>query len=171
VTTTARPPVPRAAHRLVMFVLDAARCAAPADRAQINAAINATIADLTAGPGGDDHQFAAVVYGDDLARVHPVGASRPWDLDVPCRSRPRIDGACVALADLAAGYLDAAVGGLPATVDVLVLADPADRSGLVRPDDSRVIVAWVDDLTDLADIWWDRLTVMRSSRRHTVLLR
>jgi hypothetical protein len=167
--TGARPPRPRAAHRLVVFTLDAARCADPGVRRLIDDAIASTIARVDAAPGGDDYGFAAVIYGSDLVRVIPVGAPPPWDLRVPCPTAARTDGATVALADLAEQFLGHTPPGLPGSVDVLALVAPGAH--VVCPDDLRILLSEVDDPTDLADEWWARLAELGSRRRHTVLLR
>lgn len=165
----ARPPVPRAAHRLVVFTLDAARCADPVVRRVVGDAIALTVARIEAGPGGDDHGFAAVIYGSDLVRVVPADAPRPWDLRVPCPAAARTDGATVALADLAERFLGRTPDGLPGGVDVLALVSPGAH--VACPDDLRILLSAVDDPTDLADEWWARLAELRSRRRHTVLLK
>jgi hypothetical protein len=165
----ARPPRPRAAHRLVVFTLDAALCADSGVRRLVEDAVTLTMARIDAGPGGDDHGFAAVVYGSDLVRVIPVGTPPPWDLRVPCPTAARTDGATVALADLAEQFLGRASDGLPGGVDALALVSPGAR--VACPDDLRIRLAAVDDPTELADEWWARLAELRSQRRHTVLLR
>jgi hypothetical protein len=165
----ARPPAPRSAHRLIVFVLDGARCADRGERALIDDAIAATVADVTTGPGGADHQFAAVVYGDEVVRARAAGAPGSWPLDVPCAAPTRIDGGLVALTDLAGHFLAAAAEGLPASVDVLTLTAPGDR--LAEPDDLRIRVTNRHEVTDLAGAWADALADLQAMRRHTVLLR
>jgi hypothetical protein len=165
----ARPPLPRSAHRLVVFTLDASRCADRSATRIVDDAVASTVARIEAGPGGADHRFAAVIYGSEQVRVIPVGAPRPWDLRVPCSGPARTDGATVALADLAHQFLGAAPHGLPGSVDALALVSTGAR--IVRPDDLRILIAATDDLTDLADEWWLRLVELRSRRRHVVLLR
>ncbi|MEU8232264.1 hypothetical protein AB0C12_21995 [Actinoplanes sp. NPDC048967] len=167
--TGARPPRPRAAHRLIVFTVDAGYCDDPGGRRLVGDAIAQTIARVDAAPGGDDHGFAAVVYGSDLVRVIPVGTPPPWDLWVACPTAARPDGATVALADLAEQFLAHSPDGLPGAVDVLALVSPGAH--VVCPDDLRVLLSAVDEPTDLADEWWARLAELRSRRRHTVLLR
>jgi hypothetical protein len=167
--TAADPPVPRSAHRLVLFVVDGGRCADPAVQRQVEDAVVSTMVRVEAGPGAADHHFAVVVYGDALVRAVSPATLRPWDLRVPCTGAARTDGATAAIGDLAAQFLAGAPDGLPGSVDVLALVSPGAH--VARPDDLRILSSEVDDITGLADEWWARLAEMRSQRRHTVLLR
>lgn len=165
----ATPPVPRSAYRLVIFAVDAVCCAGDVVRRAVDEAITMTVARLEAGPGSADHRFAAVVYGAAEVRVIPVGAPRPWDLALPSAGPARVDGAAVAIDDLAGTFLAAAPDGLPAGVEVLGLVSPGDTLTCAR--DLRVGVATVDSAAELADEWWLLLAALRAARRRTVVLR
>ncbi|WP_229072851.1 hypothetical protein [Actinoplanes sp. DH11] len=180
-------PRPAAAYRLVIFAFDGALLAGPAGRWAGEAAM--TVMDrLSATPGGPDHRYAAVVYGEHEVRVVEAGTPAPWDLRLPHPGRPRTDGAAIALAGTAAEFLAEAPAGLPAGVDILGLTAPGDR--LVCPDDLRVLLFATahpgdvateqpgdfvterpDDLAGLADTWWAGLAALRARRRQTELLR
>ncbi|MBB2944292.1 hypothetical protein FB565_004021 [Actinoplanes lutulentus] len=165
--TPARP-FPASAHRLVLFALDGALLAGPARRRAADAATT-IMSRLGLTPGGADHRYAAVVYGEHEVRAIPAGTPLPWDLSLPGPGRPRTDGATAAIADVSAEFLAGAPAGLPGSVDVLALVATGDR--IVCPDDLRIRLTAAGDTRDLADHWWIGLAAQRARRRQTELLR